>query len=138
MDYIVEDYLEYLQEEPKISGFLIAGSLIYAIYKSWKRRNEIINAYCQKYKGDSIKVDICVAKKQLDNSKDIIRQLDRSKHTCEDTARPSRCYEKVRYYIQKYNDKIVDLNKDIYNLRLKLSKREYKSKMKKYKEKYQK
>ena len=138
MKYIIEDYLDYLQERPQGAGFLVIGGLLYAAYKNWKNKQEIINGYCRKDKGDSIKLEICVAEVQIKNSKEIIRQIEVSKHTCEDTVRPQRCYEKVRYYLQKYNDKIIDLNNKTYNLKLKLSKRQYKERMKKYKQKYEK
>jgi len=135
MKYIVEDYLEYIQDEQQGSKFLIIGGLLYAAYKHWKNRQEIINGYCKKEKGESLKLEICVCEVQIKNSLEIIRQIERSKHTCEDTQRPNRCYEKVRYYLQQYNDRIVELNNKIYKLKLKLAKREYKEKMKKYKNK---
>lgn len=139
MKYIVEDYLYYLHEgNTQGAGFLIVGGLFYAAYKNWKNRQEIINGYCNKQKGDSIKLEICIAEVQIKNSKEIIRQIGNSKHTCENSPRPSRCYEKVRYYLQKYNEKIVDLDRKIYKEKLKLSKREYKEKMRKYKQKHQK
>lgn len=139
MKYIVEDYLEYLQESrPQGAGFLVVGGLIYAAYKNWKNRQEIINGYCRPQKGDSIKLDICVKEVQVKNSYEIIRQIERAKHTCEDAKKPQRCYEKVRYYLHKYNDKIVHLNKKIHNLKLKLAERDYKEKLRKQKQKYKK
>lgn len=137
-NYIVEDYLEHLQESRQGAGFLIIGGLIYAAYKNWKNRQEIINGYCKKFKGDSIRLDLCVAESQVKNAEEIIKQLRRSQHTCEDTKKPQRCYEKVRYYLNKYNEKIVHLNQKIYKLKLKLAQRDYREKLKKQKQKYKK
>ena len=52
MKYIVEDYLEYIQDTQQVGGFLVVTGLIYAAYKNWKNRQEIINGYCRKHKGD--------------------------------------------------------------------------------------
>jgi hypothetical protein len=139
MKYILEDYLDYIQDSNNQgAGFLLVGGLMYAAYKNWKSRHEIVNGYCRKEKGNHLKLEICIAEVQIKNSKEIINQIEKVKHTCEETTRPQRCYEKVRYYLRKYNDKIVHLNKRIHNLKLKLSEREYKRKMKMVKQKYQK
>jgi hypothetical protein len=137
MKYIVEDYLDYLQEKFQGAGLLIFGGIMYAIYKTWRNRQEIINEYCKQYKGDSLKLDICIVESQIKKSKEIINQLQTSKHTCEKTPKPQRCYEKVNYYLDKYNSKIVQLNRKLDILQLKVSQREYKEKIKKFKEKHQ-
>jgi len=138
MNFFLDEYLDYLQESSAMqpAKFLIVVGFLYAIFKKWQQRQEIINGFCKKYKGDPLRLDICIAEKQIKNAKEIIRDLSRSKHTCDNTRSPKRCYEKVRYYVDKYKDKTHDLEKLIRKRKEKILKRKYKEKLRKIKQKY--
>jgi signal recognition particle subunit SEC65 len=135
MNILLEDYLDYLQDSNAPAGIFIALSLVYSAFKNWKSRQNISNTFCKKYKGDTIRTDICIAERQMKNAKTIIKQLQGARHTCEDGRYPGRCREKVRYYIQKYQDKIIDLNKRLTKKKIKLVKRQYKEKLRHIKKK---
>jgi len=137
MNVFLDEYLDYLQDSSASRVFVGLG-LIYAAFKNWKQKQEIINTHCKKYKDDSLKLDICVAGVQIENSKKIINQLKASRHTCSNTRSPHRCEEKVRYYISKYQEKIYDLSKLINKRKLKMAKKEYREKIKKIKQRYKK
>lgn len=140
MNFFLDEYLDYLQESSSTAPakFIILLGMFYAIFKHWQHRQEIINGYCKKYKGDPLNLDICVATKQIDNAQKIINQLRQSRHTCSDTRNPSRCQEKVRYYIKKYEDRIEDLQKLVKKRKEKMAKKIYKEKLRKIKKQYKK
>lgn len=133
MNFFLDEYLDYLQDSSATKVFIGIG-LIYSAFKNWKQRHEIENGECKKYKEDSHRLDVCVAEVQIKKSKTIISQLKAARHTCADTGSPSRCQEKVRYFIDKYEEKIYDLSKLVYKTKLKISKKEYKEKLKKIKQ----
>jgi len=135
MNLLLEDYLDYIQDSNAPAGVFVALSLVYSAFKNWKSRQNISNTFCKKYKGDSIRTDICIAERQIKNAKTIIKQLQGAKHTCKDTRYPGRCREKVRYYTEKYQQKIYDLNKRLNKKKLKLAKKQYKEKVRHIKRK---
>jgi hypothetical protein len=140
MDSLVNEYLDYLQEGSlaQPAGVFIAVGLLYAIYKKWQKVRVIENGPCKKYKGKPSKLAMCVVKTQMKNSKNIIKQLQNSRHTCRDTRHPSRCQEKVRYYIEKYKERIEDAEVRMKKLKFKEAKQAYKLKLRKIKQKFMK
>ena len=137
MDNLVEEYLDDLNEGSATNpaGFFIAIGFLYAIFKQWEKRKEIENGYCKEYKGKGAHLDLCVYKKQLDHCIGIINQLQKHADTCSKTRKPGRCREKVRYYIDKYKKKALGLEKKIEKTKFKISKKEYKDKVKNIKQK---
>lgn len=137
MDYLVEEYLDYLHEGAarSVSGFLVVGSLFYAIYKQWQKKKEIENGFCKKFKDDRLRLDVCIYETQIKNTKDILSQLKKHGHTCEGSRRPGRCREKVRYFIEKYEKKALDIERKLQKIKFKIAKRDYKERLKNIKKK---
>ena len=135
-DFIVREYLDYIQDGSltQPAGFFIAIGLLYSLFKQWQKRKEIEDGYCKKFKGDPLKVDLCVYKKQLKNGKSIISQLKKHGHTCSRTRSPGKCREKVRYFIDKYEKRILDLEKKIQKVKFKIAKKQYKEKIRSIKQ----
>ena len=135
-DLILNEYLDYIQDSAvtKPAGFFIALGLIYALFKKWQKRKEIENGYCKKFKGDSLQLDLCVYKIQIKNGDTISNQLKQHGHTCSQSRRPERCREKVRYYIDKYERRMLDLEKKIQKVKFKIVKKQYKEKIRKIKQ----
>ena len=87
---LIDEYLDYLQDSNAPAGVFVALSLVYAAFKNWKSKQKIANAFCKKYKGDTTRTDICVAEKQIENARTLIKQLQGARHTCDDTRSPNR------------------------------------------------
>lgn len=131
MDDLLEEYLDYLQDSAASSpmGFFVTIGIGYALFKQWQKIKEIENGFCKEFKGDPLKLKFCVYQKQMKNSQDIINKLKQNVHTCAQTRRPGRCKEKVRYFIDKYEKKTLDLQKKIEKVKLKIAKKQYKEKI---------
>ena len=50
MNFLLEDYLDYLQDSNAPAGVFVAVGLVYAAFKNWKTRQEISNKFCKKHK----------------------------------------------------------------------------------------
>jgi hypothetical protein len=132
MNDLVEEYLNYLHEGSASSGagFLIVGGILYSLFKQWQKKKDVEKGFCSKFKGDRLRLDLCVYEKQLENTKEILSKLKTHGHTCDQSRRPVRCREKVRYFIEKYEDRAVEIEKKIQKVKFKIAKREYKERIK--------